>query len=192
MMAVLTCLLLMSATGWELVNQKYGYEVEERSVPGSDLYEVRVTAHTVVEVKDLFDVVWDVAAYPSFVPYSKEAKILSEDGQARYIYQRNSIPLMEDRDYTTHTWFTHDPKSGAWHIEWVTANDRGPPPMPRTVRIQDTHGKWDFVPSSEGGTDISYTIASEAGGNIPSWLVRAAQANAAPDFLRVVIRRAGD
>lgn len=183
-------LLLLLLAAWEPVGDKYGYTVERRPLPGVDFYEVRVRAHSTCTPEQSFAVAWNTPAYPSFVKYSKLIKILRDTGQERITYQQNSVPVVQDRDYTVRSWYEKDPKSGLIQVWWEAANDKGPPEQPGYTRIHKTGGSWTFEPVATGGTDITYVVASEAGGSVPAWIVRGAQTDAAPDFVRTIIKRA--
>jgi hypothetical protein len=188
-MGWLLTLWLSAMPGWELVTEKDGMTVERRRLPDADYLEVRVRVETLFTPDDLFNVIWDTPKYPSFVRYAKSMKILHERGQERIIYQQNRVPLIQDRDYTVRSWYERDAGSGLIQVFWQAANELGPPESADYVRLQRNSGSWTLEPAAGGKTIVTYVVASEAGGMVPAWLVRTAQTDAAPEFLRTVLDR---
>ena len=51
-------------------------------------------------------------------------------------------------------------------------------------------GHWHLVPSADGGTDVTYTIRTDAGGHLPAWLAHRAQRDAVPELVHAILGRA--
>jgi hypothetical protein len=72
----------------------------------------------------------------------------------------------------------------------VSANDAGPKEKPGKVRVKVTTGSW-LLESREGGkkTKITYTVRSNPGGSIPSWVANRANRKAVPDVMRALLKQ---
>jgi START domain len=57
------------------------------------------------------------------------------------------------------------------------------------VRVKHIRGGWTLEPTSDGGSDVTYIIASHPGGTIAAWIINAAQKEATPTLLKVMLRR---
>ena len=57
----------------------------------------------------------------------------------------------------------------------MAVSDEGPPEQPNYVRVKHIRGGWTLAPTSDGGSDVTYIIASHPGGTIPAWIINAAQ-----------------
>jgi hypothetical protein len=190
---ILFCLICLTSAGWETVTDQNGIRVERRSLPALPLPELRATTHTSYSPEQVFNVVWDTPSYPSFVRYAKTMKVLREtertNGRERIIYQQNAVPIIKLRECTVRSWYERDPSGALIQIWWEQANALGPPPSSDVVRLEQNSGSWTLERTSDGGTDITYVIATEGGGAIPAWMVRKAQVDSTPDFLRTILAR---
>ena len=72
----------------------------------------------------------------------------------------------------------------------MAANKVGPKPQPGKVRVTIATGNWLFE-SLQGGkaTRVTYTIRTDPGGSIPSWIANRANRKAVPDVMRAVFKQ---
>ncbi len=186
-------ILCLTGAGWEQVTDKDGVRVERRTIAQLSLPEIRATTHAPYSPEQIFKVVWDTPSYPSFVRYSKTMRVLREtervNGRERIIYQQNAVPIIKMRECTVRSWYERDPSGALIQIWWEQANALGPPPSSDFVRLEQNSGSWTLERTSDGGTDITYVIATEGGGSVPPWMVRRAQIDSTPDFLRTILER---
>lgn len=184
-------LSLFLFTAWEKVTESDGVTVERRKVEGFDVYEVRATVRSKYAPKQVFDVIWNHKEYPQFVPYLKKANILSDDGTNKLIYEQLSMPVVSDRDYTVQIKKVIDEGAQLYQVQF-SSSDKGPPPSDGLVRVQRIRGGWTVEPNPAGGSDVTYVVLSDPGGSIPTWISNSAQKDAAPNFLKAMMKRVGE
>jgi len=193
--AVLAGVILLlanpAAAEWEQLSQKLGVLVERRAAPGSSIPEFRATATSPLEPSAIFNALWRHREYPAFIPHLKRLDLLSDTGDERITYEQIAMPLVRDRDYTVRIRRRVDPKAQRYEITFTSANEAGPPPDSRYVRVNSIHGSWTVQPGSEGkGSIVRYAVRGEPGGAIPAWLASLAQREAIVDLIRAVLGRA--
>ena len=180
-----------SGADWETLSEKAGVLVERRPVTGSHAYEVRVTARSQVSPAAIFGTLWNHREYSQFIPHLKQLEILSDTGDERVVYEQVAVPLARDRDYTVRLQKRVDATTQRYEILFLAANEAGPPPDGRHVRVQRIHGSWTVEPDGDGkGSLLRYALFTEPGGNIPTWMANRAQRETAADLVAAVLKRA--
>jgi ribosome-associated toxin RatA of RatAB toxin-antitoxin module len=114
----------------------------------------------------------DVESYSSFMPYTAECRVLKRDNDSVVAYQRISAPLASDRDYTVRV------RSSSKKVEvgtsylsqWNTDNPAGPPEKRGIIRVTLCEGSWLLEPTGPNSTHATYTIYTDSGGMIPSFI----------------------
>jgi hypothetical protein len=99
------------------------------------------------------------------------------------------MPVVRDRDYTVTVTATTDPTSGQIQVSFVSAPEAGPPVQAAYVRVTAIQGSWTLVPTRHGESLVTYVVASDPGGALPTWLVNRAQRNAAPALVKAMLDR---
>jgi hypothetical protein len=120
----------------------------------------------------VFAVLQNVEAYPSFMPYTAESRVLKREGDCTIGYQRLALPLVSDRDYTLRSEHSQTPgRNGSiYRIRWEPANALGPPEQPGVRRVNVCEGGWLIEPDGEGATRATYFIYTDSGGIIPAMI----------------------
>jgi dihydroceramide fatty acyl 2-hydroxylase len=191
LVGVVLLLASPSAAEWEKLFDKLGVLVERRDVAGSSISEFRATATSSLAPSTIFAVLWRHLDYPAFIPHLKRLDLLSDTGDERITYEQVAVPLTSDRDYTVRLRKRVDPAKQRYEITFTSANDAGPPPDDRHVRVSNIHGSWTLAPGSGGkGAVIRYLVRTDPGGAIPAWLANRAQREAVVDLIRAVLARA--
>ena len=161
-----------SATAWVEVANTDGVDIYSRTRAGSSLKEFRSVGEIDAPSSTVFAILNDPAAYPSFMPYCAECRVLQRIKSGFVIYHRLDLPWMSDRDYTLRS--VHSKISGPngpiYRIHWQPANDLGPAPKPGVERVKICEGSWLLDPSSSGTTRATYRIFSGTGGAIPAFI----------------------
>src|SRR5207248_8574244 len=85
---------------WKLAKQNDGVAIYSRPHPGSKLKEFKAIGEIDASTKTVHNVIDDVAAYSSFMPYTKECRVIKEKDDSIITYQRLSPKIVSDRDYT--------------------------------------------------------------------------------------------
>ena len=188
--SVLLVSIAWASDGWESVSHDEGVLVERRREPGSPFYEVRASTHSPFLPAVIFATLWKHEEYVEFVPYLKKLEILEQSAHAKVIYEQIKMPfLVSDRDYTVKITEEHDTTNGVIQIRVEAVPDEGPPEQPNYVRVKHIRGGWTLAPTPDGGSDVTYVIATNPGGTIPVWIINAAQKEATPNLLKAMLQR---
>jgi len=174
---------------WQLVTRSGEVDIYERGHPGSQLREYKGVG--LIEAPPLVSkrVLEDVEAFPHFMPYVIEARVISGDARSRVSYQRISPPMVGDRDYTLRVRFESHTQAGgvAYCNRWQTANELGPAEKPGVTRVKMSEGSWLLEPANAGRqTQATYTIFTDSGGSIPAFVLNAAGRTAVPKVFAAV------
>ncbi len=178
-----------TGTAWETVYEAEGMTVERRPLPGSDIVEIRASAKSPHSTKEIFETVWKYEDYPEFVPYSKRNVIVRNTGTEKIVYSQVAIPIIKDRDFTVRARYEHYPETGLYLIFGEGTDKEGPPESNDYVRIRRTRASWTIEPAEGGGSEVTYVVASEAGGFVPQWIQNRAQRDAARNFVIAMLNR---
>jgi hypothetical protein len=178
--------------GWTVANQTDTLTVYTRPHTGSSIRECKAIGIIDAEPIVVKRVIDDTAEYPKFMPYVIETKTLSHTADGRVGYQRISPPIVGDRDYTVRV--KCETKTGpggtCYCNRWEVANDLGPAEVKGVTRVKITQGSWLLEPSPGGKTKATYTIYSDSGGGIPTFLLNSANKTAIPKLFDAVRKQA--
>jgi hypothetical protein len=154
---------------WTLEGAANGITIHSRVRAGSAIKEFRGIGVIDAPPAVVFAVIDDSEAYPSFMPYTAEARVLKRDKDTVINYQRLSLPLVSDRDYTLRSenarWI--GPDGPIYRVRWTPANHVGPAPTPGVLRVNVCEGGWLLEPHGSGATRATYTIYTDSGGTLP-------------------------
>ena len=170
-----TALSLFAAelnTGWKVVKQSGGLTIYSRPHPGSQLKEFKAVGEIDAPNKMVHDVIDDVEAYTSFMPYTAECRVIAWKRDSILTYQRVSPRIVSDRDYTLRI------EKKSWPVEnglaylnrWEPANEDGPAERPGVFRVKVCDGSWLLEPTSEGKTQATYSVFTDSGIGGPAFL----------------------
>ena len=160
------------ADGWSQESAGKDVAIHSRPRAGSSVKEFRAVGMIEASPAAVFAVLDDSEAYPSFMPYTSECRVLRRDKDTVLAYQRLELPVVSDRDYTLRSkhqrWI--GPDGPIYWIRWEPANDLGPAEKPGVQRVNICEGGWLLEPTESGGTRAIYTIYTDSGGTIPPML----------------------
>ena len=175
-LAVLLLILPLHAaendSGWTVEANKDGVSVQSRKHEGSALKEFRGIGVIEAPPASVFAVLDDAEAYPSFMPYTSECRVLKRAKDFMIAYQRLDLPLVNDRDYTLRSEHSksNGPGGQTFRIHWVPANDLGPAAKAGVQRVTICEGGWLLEPQGAGATKATYNIFTDSGGAVPSFI----------------------
>ena len=157
---------------WKLISNSDGVALYRRSRPGPGHYESKAIGEIAASTTLVQAVIDDVDAYPQFMPYTVESRILKREGESVVGYQRLSNPLIKDRDYTLRVRTTSKTVEGgtSYSSRWATENELGPPERPGIVRVKLCEGGWLLEPVGPNSTRATYSIYTDSGGTIPAFV----------------------
>jgi len=118
------------------------------------------------------EVIEDVDAYPSFMPYMAECRLLRRESDSLLSYQRISPKVCCDRDFTLRTYKTSWPRLAGfvYSNRWESANALGPAKKPGIVRVEFCQGAWLLEPNGAARTHATYSVYTDTGGLIPAFI----------------------
>ena len=110
-----------------------------------------------------------------------EAKVLKRGRNWLLVYQRLTLPVIDDRDFTLKvTWGTR--KDGSRWVKYRTARG-GPPPRSGIVRVTNHHGSWLIRPIKDGrGSLVRFQVTIDMAGMLPRWMAKSGSGKEVPDL----------
>lgn len=182
------------ADDWKEVSRTKDLVVATRPRAGSPIAEVRAVGRVAASPATVKAVLDDRDHYPQFMPYVAETRVVSANPGARTLiaYMRLDPPMVGERDYTIAV--RDEPRgTGGYFTSWRLANDKGPPEKPGVVRVKVNEGSWLLEPEDGGAaTQATYTLFTDAGGSVPSFVVNQANKRSLGDLFAAVRKAAAD
>jgi hypothetical protein len=157
---------------WKLSVQEKNVVIYSRPRPSSPLKEFKAVGPIDAPTGAVCAVIDDFQNYPKFMPYMTECRLITRDGDSIVGYQRLSPKVCADRDYTLRVWKKSWPSTDGlvFMSHWAPANELGPPEKKGVVRVKLCEGKWLLEPDGATKTRATYSIYTDSGGFIPSFL----------------------
>ncbi len=155
---------------WKSISNKDGVALFRRQRTVS--YESKAIGEIEASSALVHAVLSDLESYTSFMPYTAECRVLKREGDSIVAYQRISPPLTSDRDYTVRVrWSLKAVENGTSYLSrWETENGLGPPEKSGIVRVKLCEGSWLLEPTGPNTTRATYTIYTDSGGIIPTFI----------------------
>ena len=157
---------------WNLSVRDKDIAIYSRPHPGSSLKEFKAVGPIDAPTHAVCAVIDDFQNYPKFMPSVTECQLIRRDGDSIVGYQRLSPKVCADRDYTLRVWKEswRAPNGLVFMSHWSPANELGPPEKKDVVRVKLCEGKWLLEPEGITKTRATYSIYTDTGGFIPSFL----------------------
>lgn len=186
---------LPNSNPWQHVKNDEDLHVWARTVPESNIREVK--AETIIEapIDRIWDVLADVDSYSAFMPYLIEAReVPREPGEkrGRLEYFRVNPPLVSQRDYIIKIEAKQDREKGHYVRSWSAAPDAGVSRRGDSIRLDICDGSWTLEKLEGSKTKVTYWVYTDPAGSIPGWLANQANTRSVPDVLQAVRNRAQD
>jgi hypothetical protein len=170
------------------VSEKDGILVEARPLSGQPYKEHRVTAHMALSIEQID--AYFRARY-ELVKDGRVTRTVVEKTPDRMVYHdRLKMPIGSDRNYTLEFKRSFDAQTKVLEWRFHAIDLPTPPACDGCVKMNDVHGSWTFSPAEGGGSDITYVVYSDPGGDIPKWMVASKQAEAADNRVRMTLKDA--
>jgi hypothetical protein len=171
--------------GYELVTTEERVSVYRRR--GSSVIDLAAEGAFPGSPDTVRRVLLDYGQHARFVKGVVESRVLARGKQDQLVYQRLSLPLISDRDYTLQV------KWGASGRDlWMTfgcANDRGPAPRPGVIRLSTHEGGWLLRPEWGARSRARYQVRIDLGGSLPRWLARSGAGREIPTLFKNIERQ---
>src|SRR5436305_9414930 len=179
---------------WKAVKQAGGVTIYSRPHPGSRLKEFKAIGAVDAPSKTVHNVIDDVAAYSSFMPYTKECRVIKEENDSIITYQRLSPKIVSDRDYTIRIRKKSWPMTNglAYSNRWEQANEEGPPEQPGVFRVKLCEGSWLLEPAGANKTRATYFVFTDSGITVPIFLANTISETGITKLFAAVRKQAKD
>jgi len=180
--------------GWEFAGETDSVRVYTRPHEGGNIREVKAQSEIDATSERVLKVIGDYDHFKDFMPYTRESREIKREGDDTYFYTYLTPPIVHNRDYTIKlTKQLVDSRPGYYKVSWQPANDQGPPPRAKTVRVEIDTGYWLLEPAAEGKkTLVTYYLYTNPGGAIPTWLANKANRDTLPNIIKAVKNRIKD
>jgi hypothetical protein len=157
---------------WKLTVHDKDLEIYSRPRAGSPHKEFKAVGPIDASTRAVSAVIDDFENYPKFMPFTTECRLIKQDGDTLIGYQRLSPKICADRDYTLRVWKKSwpVPNGVVYTSRWSPANELGPPEQKGTVRVKVCEGTWRLDPEAAGKTLATYSIYTDSGGFLPSFI----------------------
>lgn len=176
--------------GWFDVLKRDGVAISARNRPGSKLHEMRMISDIDAPPERVLAVLDDIERYPSFMPPTSGAKLISRDRDKdlAYYYMEISPPVIAKRDYCIRVGMERFP-DGRLRSYWSADNSGCPSEKRGIVRVTSNDGEWMLQPIDGGRrTHIVYRCHIEVGGSVPAWMINRVSATELPNVFAAVRR----
>jgi hypothetical protein len=165
-----------TSDGWTLSSKSNGVILYSRPRPGSRLKEFKAVGEIEAPAETIHRVIDDIDAYPSFMPFMTECRLIKREGDSIVTYQRLSPKICCDRDYTLRiretSWVG---ANGLVYLNrWEPANELGPAEKKGVLRVKLCEGEWLLEPEDATRTRATYTVYTDSGGAIPAFIANSA------------------
>ena len=157
---------------WKLALGDKDVAIYSRPHPGSSLKEFKAIGPIDAPTHAVCLVIDDFRNYPKFMPSVTECRLIKQDRDSIVGYQRLSPKVCADRDYTLRVWKESWRASNGFVFmsHWSPANELGPAEKKDVVRVKLCEGKWLLEPEGITKTRATYSIYTDTGGFIPSFI----------------------
>jgi len=175
----------LAAEGFESMGERRGVKVYRRQKqPG---VELAVDGILRAAPERVLRVLTDYPSHPRWQKRLAEQRVLARGAAFLDVYERLSLPVISDRDFTLHVTWGLDGEV-AW-MRFNTASAKALPPVPDAVRVTAHHGSWRLEPI-EGGraTHAVYRFLIDLAGSVPMWLGVGQAIDELPDFFDSITR----
>jgi hypothetical protein len=158
--------------GWRFATERNGVTIYSRPHSGSSIKEFKAVGEIAAPTRAISQVIEDVEAYPSFMPYMAECRLLKRETASLLSYQRISPKICCDRDYTVRTYKAAWPGAAGlvYSNRWESANALGPLKKRGVVRVEQCQGSWLLEPIDAGRSRATYSVYTDTGGLIPAFV----------------------
>src|SRR5436190_14935789 len=179
---------------WKAVKQSNGVVIYTRPHEGSNLKEFKAVGEIDATTPTVHNVIDDVEAYPSFMPYTAECRVLERNRDSILTYQRVSPKIVSDRDYTLRI------QEKSWPVEnglaylnrWEPANEHGPAEKPGVFRVKICNGSWLLEPATDGKTRATYSVFTDSGIVGPAFIANTISTTGISKLFAAVRKQAKD
>ena len=165
-----------ASDGWTLSSESNGVVLYSRPRLGSRLKEFKAVGEIEASAHSVHGVIDDIDAYPSFMPFMTECRLIKRESDSIITYQRLSPKVCRDRDYTLRIRETSwAGANGLVYLNrWEPADELGPAEKKGVLRVKLCEGQWLLEPEDATRTRATYIVYTDSGGAIPAFIANSA------------------
>lgn len=116
----------------------------------------------------------DFAGYDLLLPHAIVAdRVVRVEGDRSLVWQHQTAPVIADREVLL--WMRRAAEGACTVVSWTAATEVAWDVADGRIRAPRNDGSWRVCPAAEGGVEAVHTIAYDPGGQVPGFVVRAAQ-----------------
>ncbi|MCW8196597.1 hypothetical protein F6455_17525 [Proteobacteria bacterium 005FR1] len=172
-----------SGPDWRLDKQEHGVSFFLRDHPDSSIPEFRAVTLIPASMARVLAVLLDVENYSRWIHRCEQSFTVAISGEReQYIYQRNDLPWVRDRDIILKARLSHRDSAKQVDINLEAAPaycqkhasaNCSRIDADRYVRITDAVGSYRLNQLSDGTVELIWQQHLDPGGKLPRWLVTA-------------------
>jgi carbon monoxide dehydrogenase subunit G len=167
----------------EVLLEEHGVTVRVRRVDGYPMGELTAIGEFDASPEEVFEVIWDVPSRDDMIPSIKSVQTISVGSTRRvdYMVIDTGVPMVKERDVVSEA-TVRKRTSSEIIIDFRARDGVGPEPVRNRVRIPVQEGRWELVALDGDRTQVTYTIKTDPGGDIPKKAVRSFAAKSIPQL----------
>jgi hypothetical protein len=160
--------------------------VESFPRPGSAYENLRLTETTQLPPEVVAEAMWGTGTRDDVTSnHVTEYRMLESQPTVRFVYQVISAPAIADRDYVMRVERYQEGETRV--VKMRTVEDARAPHRPGKVRME-VIGQATVTPNGSG-SKIVYDLWTDLRGDLPPWMAKAAQREAAVSWLRGMLQK---
>ncbi len=173
-LVLFSCHLVAQDDSWELKKTKNDLKIYTRNINESGIKELKIVTEMETSMTSIIALFDDVPAYVNWVYSTGSAKMTKQLSPSHmHYYSVSNFPWpLSDRDVMLDSKVQQDSLT-----KIVTSTSTSiPDAYPRKkgmVRVEILLAQWVLVPKPGGKVEVTYTIKTDPGGNIPVVLTNA-------------------
>jgi len=166
--------LLADELPWKLIRESDGIQVYSRMEEGSQIVSFKGVSKEKVGIDTVASILLDIAAYPSWIKYIKESKVIKRiDDDNFYVYQRfDFFRPFHDRDIVVKVSIKRFYKEGYLHATMDAVQEDMYPLQEKCVRMKDMTGEITVRYVSPQITEGHFQEQFSPGGHVPDWITK--------------------
>lgn len=176
----------LQSRGFEECHRSRGVTVYKQ--PEAEILTIAAEGRFAASPEEVRTILLDYENHTQMLERIAESKILHRGADWLLVYQRLSLSVISDRDYTMRVAWGNDGE-----VKWLhfrTANSLGPPERSGIVRMPVHRGSWQLKPVSNGKATLArYQLRIDMGGLIPDWMVDSSDDFEIPDLYDAIRKK---
>ena len=171
-LTVMMICVVNAQNGWVLKKQEDGIKIYTRTQSNSKIKAIKVECIFNATLSQLAAVIFDINTNHQWVYRTKNYTVVKKNHPFDlYYYAEVETPWpVSNRDFIAHLKLSQNPVSRVMVVEAENA----PYLLPQKqdiVRIMHSIGKWVVTVQNQTSIKAEYTLFTDPGGNVPSWLM---------------------